>query len=741
MVPEMRGLPWRGPRGLVANRWQRLAWGLLLAGFGVVLNTKELPVWLGMPIDPSLWTAAAFLLGSLPAILALLFLGGWWGVGVAACAWSVSCFLWGHPWGVLAMTGQFVWLTLALAKRDGQDLLGTGRVILSTLGYWLLIGSPATLFYQRFANQFSWWNAAVIAVKYPVNETIVLALGCMIYFILRLIKGRRTNVGLSLRGVVLMMVLSSISITGLAFTMFSLNQLEESVQLGLEQRLVMTRDAIAASSPEDLDSWGSEDQRTIGDASFYRLDKDGQSWTSNQGLLDALRSGYQLLTTPLLDHGDVGIYVLAPEVEKVRNRRWEKAFVVYDYPSARDLELMNLSYYAPIKALKVAVPVMPLIDQIQRFGIAMLALLASMVALAVLVSDFAASRLSREFELVLVPADEVGPAGGDLQPCLRPDLASPMASGFLGLRPLNSSPIVEIDLMVDVLNSRIQQVNQLTTDLQETNEELQLSRAHIEDLLAISDRQMQTAKQIQQYFLAEEPSESDSFQLAYFLQPAYQVGADWYDLLYVDQKQFLVVADVCDKGVGSALFMSVFRSLLRYSLICEFAGPTALSDEASVGDRLVHVAAIVNRYMAENHGASCMFATVFLAAYEPQLHRLQYVCAGHETPFLRRRNAVESLQVTGSAIGIFPTARFSSCSLELVPGDVLVAYTDGLSDARSPQGKALGQMAVRELLEHNVNPEHTAQHWLELFKQRAFAHMQKEEQFDDLTLMVLKVLA
>lgn len=727
-VPERRRPRWRGPAPLVRQRWQRFAWGLMLAGLGVVLNSRELPVWLGIPIDPSLWTAAAFLLGSLPAILALLFLGGWWGVGTAAAAWLPSWGIWGHPWGLVAMTGQFVWLTLALAQRDGRDLLGTGRVILSALAYWLLIGSPATLLYQRFVNQFSWWNAAVIAVKYPVNETIVLALGCMLYFVVRLIQGRRSRVGLSIRGVVLMMVLASISITGLAFSLMSLDQLEEAVQIGLEQRLVLTRDTIAAYTPADLDSWSSEDQRTIGDASFYRLDHGGHSWVSNPGLMQALQTNYQRMPTPLLDDQDGdGVYVLAPKGEPVRNRRWEKGYVVYDYPAAGGSQLMDLPYYAPIKTLKVAVPAKGLVRQVERFGISMLALLAAMVALAVLIGDVAASRFSREFELVLVPVD-----GGD---GVGRDAAS------LGLSPLNSSPIHELDVMVEALNSRIRQVNQLTADLQVTNEELETSRAHIENLLAISDRQMQTAKQIQQYFLAEPPAQSAEYQLAYFLQPAYQVGADWYDLLHLDGNQFMVVADVCDKGVGSALFMSVFRSLLRHSLIAEFSASSDLPHTASIGERLAHVAGVVNRYMAENHGASSMFATVFLAAYETGAHRLHYVCAGHEAPLVRRGGAVEALQVTGPALGIFAQARFGSTSVALEPGAVLVAFTDGLPDARSGDGSPLGQPAVQALLADPAGEGRSAQEWLEALRALAVDQIGDAEQFDDLTLMVLRVVA
>ena len=733
----MDRLPWIGPRSLVTNRWQRLAWGLLLAGVGVLINTRELPVWLGIPIDPSLWTASAFLFGSLPAVLALLFLGGLWGVVVSAAAWSVSCILWGHPWGLIAMTGQFVWLTVVLVQRDDRDLVGTGRVIFSDLWYWALVGAPATILYQRFVNEFRLGNAAVIAVKYLVNEVIVIALGCLIYFIIRLMGGRRSRIGLSVRGVVLMMVLTSISITGLSIALFSLKNLEDAVQVGLEQRLVLLRDTIAAYTPADLNSWGAEDQRTIGDAAFYRVDRDGSSWTSNPDLLRLLRSDYHSLPTSLDAKG--GFYVLTPKAELVRNRRWETAYILYDYPESDGETLAQLPYYAPIKTLKVAVPAEPLVTRVEYYGLSTLVLLGVMVGLAVLVSDLAASRFSREFEVVLVPVlegDEVEQFGL----ASATDASTGGATG-LGLRPLDSSPIKELDVMVDALNGKIRQVNELAADLRATNEELEKSRERIAALLAISDQQMQTAKQIQQYFLAEGPVQSDGFELAYYLQPAYQVGADWYDLLSVDQKQFLVVADVCDKGVGSALFMSVFRSLLRYSLISEFSSGADGVAPASVGDRLAHVASIVNGYMAENHGASSMFATVFLAAYEPGQHCLHYVCAGHETPFVRRPGGVESLQVTGSAIGIFPGARFASGSTQLSPGDVLVAYTDGLVDARSPEGKALGPAAVRALLGEAGGDRHSAQEWMDRVTQLVADHIQSEEQFDDLTLMVLKVLA
>jgi serine phosphatase RsbU (regulator of sigma subunit) len=723
--------PWQRLTPVVRSSRARLAWGLLLAGLGVVANLQELPVWLGIPLDPSLWTAASFLAGSLPAILGLLFLGGWWGVVIAALAWLPTLVIWGHPWGWIVMTAQFVWLSSFLVARGEQDLaIGTGRIIYCDLLFWLCLGSPATLLYQHYVNGFLWANAVVIAIKYPVNELLVVAIGYLVYVAIRIGRGERRRVGLSVRGLVLATVLVAIALPSFVFMLVSIQQLERAMATGIQQKFELLATGLAAYSEADLDDWGQADQVALGNADFYRLDASGRSWSSDPDLFALLDHQDRLVKTSFISFP--GMRLLTPASERIRNKRWEEGYLVYDYrPSAGG---STQSFDGTIKLIRVTEPTRQLVLQAQRRGRGMLLVLAGMLSVAVVVSDYCARRFSREFEIVLVPISEAGKplnlSDGDVQDSMA-DLPS-----------LHASPIMELDAMVEVLNSRIHLVNQLTSDLRSTNQELEASRNRVQSLLALADQQMQTARQIQRSFLVEDWPGCGDCDLAYFLKSSYEVGADWYDVLRLGDYLFLVVADVCDKGVGSALFMSVFRSLLRYTLITEFSAEqsSGLRLDAPVEDRLSRAVGIVNQYMAQNHGGSSMFATVFLACFEPSSGAMTYVCAGHESPMIVRPSGLQALDVTGPAIGIFANASFSSQRTQLQPGDVMVAYTDGLTDARSPGQKSWGSGGLRGMLLELQGQGLEASAWVKAMTERVYAHIGTEDQFDDLTLMVLRAL-
>ncbi len=135
-----------------------------------------------------------------------------------------------------------------------------------------------------------------------------------------------------------------------------------------------------------------------------------------------------------------------------------------------------------------------------------------------------------------------------------------------------------------------------------------------------------------------------------------------------------------------------------------------------------------------------MFATVFLACFEPSSGAMSYVCAGHESPILVRPSGLQDLEVTGPAIGIFPNATFSSLRTQLQPGDVMVAYTDGLTDARSPDQTSWGSEGLRNVLRELQGNGLEASVWVKAITERVYAHIDREDQFDDLTLMVLRAL-
>src|SRR5581483_8579276 len=120
--------------------------------------------------------------------------------------------------------------------------------------------------------------------------------------------------------------------------------------------------------------------------------------------------------------------------------------------------------------------------------------------------------------------------------------------------------------------------------------------------------------------------------------PSRKVSADWYDAFYLDNidQLGLVIADVCDKGIGAAMFMALIRSLVRAfaQLPASWvpAGPGAEDTVASVMLRAAMEQ--TNRYVVKNHGDAAMFATLFFGMLDPETGVLHYVNGGHEPPVL-----------------------------------------------------------------------------------------------------------
>jgi len=268
-------------------------------------------------------------------------------------------------------------------------------------------------------------------------------------------------------------------------------------------------------------------------------------------------------------------------------------------------------------------------------------------------------------------------------------------------------------------------------------EDLQITGQQLEDLLnqqkraARQESQIETARRIQGDFLVRMLPQNPRFELAACSTPALDVGADWYDAMTLNDLTLLVVADVCDKGVGSALYMSVFRTLIRYGM------QRALADGV-VDQPLSKVLSLVNDYMIGNHGGSAMFATAFVALFNAATGQLDYVLAGQEPPLLRHRQGLTKLEECGPALGLFP-ASFITRQHQLVPGDLLMAYSDGLVDARSTAEEPFGIERVKDALLALDATVLGAQATLDALLARARAHMGEAEPFDDLTVMTLLV--
>ena len=253
---------------------------------------------------------------------------------------------------------------------------------------------------------------------------------------------------------------------------------------------------------------------------------------------------------------------------------------------------------------------------------------------------------------------------------------------------------------------------------------------------ATTNSQLEQAKKLQQGFLVKKFPTSNEFTIGALCKPAYDIGADWYDALSPESRTgetvFMVVADVCDKGIGSALYMSVFRSLLRLSLLKEWEACQAC------GSSVQAAIESVNEYMAYNHGQEAMFATAFVAAYSPNTRVMHYVVAGHEPPIIQTGKSLSQLNPSGPAIGVFPDAKYPTHQLTIPPASILLAYSDGLVDTRDRNGRSLGLEQIKLMMREKRSEAWGACELIERLDAAASKHRGTTEQFDDLTMMTLK---
>jgi hypothetical protein len=230
-----------------------------------------------------------------------------------------------------------------------------------------------------------------------------------------------------------------------------------------------------------------------------------------------------------------------------------------------------------------------------------------------------------------------------------------------------------------------------------------------EELLKL-ERDLQIGRTIQAGFLPTTLPRADGWELTAFFRPAREVAGDFYDAFYmVNQRRIgFVIADVCDKGVGAALFMSLFRTLVRSnaqhntSLGWMDAGSGSIADDKdwlkggpaqrrqslpNIGTgALMNAVVGTNDYITENHMEQGYFATMFFGVLDPSNGALVYINGGHNPPVLHRADGTQVyLKPTGPAVGMLPGVKFKMGQAKLEPGDVLFAYTDGVTDARSPR--------------------------------------------------------
>jgi len=271
-----------------------------------------------------------------------------------------------------------------------------------------------------------------------------------------------------------------------------------------------------------------------------------------------------------------------------------------------------------------------------------------------------------------------------------------------------------------------------------------------EDALRV-ERDLQIARDIQSGFLPQELPDMPGWQLATRFVPAYEVAGDFYDVFYVTNKTRIgfIVADVCDKGIGSALFMGLSRSLLRafaqqnytvnWSDVLDGKGTrNTRAGKTGVGvTALKNSLTLTNNYIAHNHSQSNMFATLFFGILDPETGTLSYVNAGHNPPLIiDAQNQVRArLTNTAMPIGMFPDVEFGVEHAQIDPGETLLAFTDGVTEAKNAIDE---QFTDERLVELMGQMPPSAAGLLDLVQADVQKHVGNAPQSDDITMMALR---
>jgi sigma-B regulation protein RsbU (phosphoserine phosphatase) len=299
-------------------------------------------------------------------------------------------------------------------------------------------------------------------------------------------------------------------------------------------------------------------------------------------------------------------------------------------------------------------------------------------------------------------------------------------------------------------------VNVIACMLRDSSERVRSEEALIK-AKETAERELEIGREIQASFLPKELPEIDGWQIASYFQAARMVSGDFYDAfkLNTTKKVGLVVADVCDKGVGAALFMGLFRSLTRAfaDQPNSLSWMDVLSDDAenepegnALGRRRSMLSAgtaalkstvqQTNDYIAENHGETSMFATMFLGMLDPNSGQLMYINAGqHDALLLNPGGGLQRLSATGPAVGLMPDMSFRIESVTLRPGGMLLAYTDGLPDAMNSKRQFFGQDQIERIFNEAAGSAHEM---VTKISSAVQEHMVGADPFDDVTFMVVQ---
>ncbi len=239
------------------------------------------------------------------------------------------------------------------------------------------------------------------------------------------------------------------------------------------------------------------------------------------------------------------------------------------------------------------------------------------------------------------------------------------------------------------------------------------------------EQELSVAKKIQQDLLPKGVLAANGVEVAGFNLPCYAVGGDYFDYFRLpDGRIALAIADVAGKGVPAALLMSNLQAILRA--------------ETSRGSGVTDIPAQANRQLMESMSGSSKFVTFFYGALDPEARRLSYTNAGHNPPLVVRADgSIEELEAGGLLLGVFPIAQYDEGTVDLLPGDLCVLFTDGVTEAENKARDLYSDERLQELLRRERTG--TAGEIAQAISDDVATFSRGLHQSDDVTVIVVKV--
>jgi len=431
------------------SRGRTLGQLALLSGLAVLLNALPIPLFYGVHV----------LLGSVPAIFALLLWPRWWGVAIGLLASLQTWTLWGHPWAVVIFTAELVWLWLWLRRAPASDQIrDNGQVVLLTIGYWLLIGAPLVFAFYGLVMRLDPANVLVVAVKQSFNGVLNAELAFAALVVSRALQARRNGgPGLSLRGVITALALLALTLPTLVISIAAGQQLHRAVEEGVLDGLKTVSLAVSRVGPGQQTNQLLIEQLGA-DMAYRRLAVDGRVVGSDAALFQRLDGEFSDGGRREVSNRELAL--LVPQGRGPALRKWVNGYwscsSQHTGPAGTDL-------------VQVVAPARAAVTRMQQQSSQLLTVSLMVVVLGAGLCNLVGRRFEREFELV------VQPQGPDHR----------QSSGASAVAPLRLSPVRELRLLALQMNQRFQQAYDLSRQLQETNAHLERSQQELARLITI----------------------------------------------------------------------------------------------------------------------------------------------------------------------------------------------------------------------------------------------------------------